>query len=221
MATLTPEYEIDDCAATVAPLVSGRLIEWLDEGADSRGERFVEMRRRLVAYFDRRHCLAAEALADETFRRIRHGLELGAALPATSPAHYCFAVAKHVLLEDVGREKSPNRPGEAWPSVDARTVPGVESDERSARPANQCDVVGHFLDALPAAAQQVVVEYYRDTRSAESDHRCEIAERMGITPSELGLRASRFRDSVMASVTPAGWTGGTAAMSNAPLLRRP
>ena len=43
-----------------------RLLEWLDEGTDSGGERFLEMRRRLVSYFDRKNCLEADDLADET-----------------------------------------------------------------------------------------------------------------------------------------------------------
>jgi len=29
------------------------LLEWLDDGIDSQGEKYLEMRRRLVAYFDR------------------------------------------------------------------------------------------------------------------------------------------------------------------------
>ena len=33
-----------------------RLLAWLDEGVDSRGEKYEEMRRRLVAYFERKRC---------------------------------------------------------------------------------------------------------------------------------------------------------------------
>ena len=39
-----------------------RLLQWLDDGSDSRGERYLEMRRRLVAYFDRRNRPAADVL---------------------------------------------------------------------------------------------------------------------------------------------------------------
>jgi len=35
------------------PAAFGRLLAWLDEGTDSAGERYLEMRRRLVGYFDR------------------------------------------------------------------------------------------------------------------------------------------------------------------------
>jgi hypothetical protein len=36
-----------------------RFLEWLDEGQDSNGERYFEMRRRLVRYFDHKQCVQA------------------------------------------------------------------------------------------------------------------------------------------------------------------
>ena len=47
-----------------------RLLEWLDNGVESHGETYLEMRRRLVSYFDRRNRLAADELADETLEAI-------------------------------------------------------------------------------------------------------------------------------------------------------
>ena len=40
-----------------------RLLEWLDDGVDSYGEKYLEMRRRLIAYFDRRNRPFADDLA--------------------------------------------------------------------------------------------------------------------------------------------------------------
>jgi hypothetical protein len=42
-----------------------RLLAWLDDGVDSSGERYLEMRRRLVSYFDRRNRPTADELADD------------------------------------------------------------------------------------------------------------------------------------------------------------
>ena len=39
-----------------------RFLQWLDEGQDSSGERYLEMRRRLVRYFDRERCVTAPAI---------------------------------------------------------------------------------------------------------------------------------------------------------------
>jgi hypothetical protein len=50
----------------LSQFASDRLLAWLDENTGSRGERYLEMRRRLVSYFDRRNRPAADELADET-----------------------------------------------------------------------------------------------------------------------------------------------------------
>ena len=80
-----------------------RLLECLDEGSDSRGERYLYMRRRLVAYFDRRNRPAADVLADETFDRVSRTLEESGCIMVTPPARYCYVVARFVLLEDIRR----------------------------------------------------------------------------------------------------------------------
>jgi len=81
-----------------------RLLEWLDNGVDSQGETYVEMRRRLVAYFYRRNRRAADDLADETLNRIGRTLQKDGAVAITPPARYCYTVARFVLLEDFRRE---------------------------------------------------------------------------------------------------------------------
>jgi hypothetical protein len=79
-----------------------RLLEWLDDGFDSHGETYLEMRRRLVCYFDRRNRPTAEDLADETLDRIAETLQKDGAIAITPPAKYCYTVARFVLLEDSG-----------------------------------------------------------------------------------------------------------------------
>lgn len=52
-----------------------QFLDCLDEGADSGGEKYLEMRRRLVSYFDRRNCASPDELADETLNRVARKLE--------------------------------------------------------------------------------------------------------------------------------------------------
>jgi hypothetical protein len=47
------------------------------------------MRRRLVAYFDRRNRPGADELADETFNRIASTLEKTGLIATRPPARYC------------------------------------------------------------------------------------------------------------------------------------
>jgi hypothetical protein len=94
----------------------GRLLAWLDDGVESHGERYVEMRRRLVAYFDRRDRPNADELADETLSRISRTLEQDGRIDMTPPARYCYCyvIAKFVLLEDVRRERRQGRLNALW-----------------------------------------------------------------------------------------------------------
>jgi hypothetical protein len=79
------------------------LLHWLDEGVDSQGGKYLEMRRRLTNYFDRHNCACPDDLADETLNRVARRIEEEGELDATPPARYCYITAKFVLLER-GRE---------------------------------------------------------------------------------------------------------------------
>src|SRR5580704_10224745 len=83
-----------------------QFLDWLDEGVDSGGERYLEMRRRLVRYFDRRNCRSPDDLADETLNRVARKLEEKGEIVGASPAHYCYIVAKFVFLEFLRRAES-------------------------------------------------------------------------------------------------------------------
>src|SRR6476660_9461513 len=100
-----PSYEVPRQERELGPVAFSRLLEWLDDGVDSQGETYLEMRRRLVFYFDRRNRLSADELADETFNRIGRTLEKDGAIAVTPPARYCYVVARFVLLEDVRRDR--------------------------------------------------------------------------------------------------------------------
>src|SRR6185369_15388735 len=78
-----------------------RFLEWLDEGENSHGEKYLEMRERLVLYFDRKNCLAPDELADETLNRVARRLEEEGRIISDAPAHYCYVVARLVFLESL------------------------------------------------------------------------------------------------------------------------
>src|SRR5215470_5431525 len=75
------------------------FLQWLDEGVDSAGNRYLEMRRRLALYFDRKNCRSSDELADETLNRVARKLEEKGCIEELSPAHYCYVLAKFVFLE--------------------------------------------------------------------------------------------------------------------------
>jgi DNA-directed RNA polymerase specialized sigma24 family protein len=144
-------------------IASTRLLEWLDDGVDSRGERYVEMRQRLVSYFDRWNRPSPDDLADETLDCIGRDLEKEAVVCDVPPACYCYVVAKSVLLEDIRREEV------------------------------RLEYLDRCLQELKPEQRECVVEYYRDTGRQQIERRRDMASRLGITIDALGIRASRIR----------------------------
>jgi DNA-directed RNA polymerase specialized sigma24 family protein len=181
------------------PLAFDRLLQWLDDGVDSGGERYLEMRRRLVSYFDRRQRRAADELADETLSRIARTLQEEGVIETTPPARYCYVMARLVFLEDVRRQRRELRlHSEA--AVAARAARLVEWDGRLATREERLEDLERCLEKLPLEQRELVVEYYRDAQRQGIDHRRRMAERLGITRNALGIRAFRIREALMTCV---------------------
>src|SRR3954470_18318989 len=123
-----------------------RLLHWLDDGTDSQGERYLEMRRRLVAYFDRRNRPAPDTLADDTFDRVARTLEESGHISVTPPARYCYVVARFVLLEDIRKTR--------------RSVPFNEARISALQPATveAEDLNERALDCLAACLDRLKPE---------------------------------------------------------------
>src|SRR5262245_51244305 len=183
MAMLAPECETDDCAVatTVVPLSLRRLLEWLGDGMDSDAGRYAEMRRRLVAYFDRRNRHDAGALADETFGRLSAALEGGTLVETVPPARCCYLMATRVLNEAIARDERY-----------------VDSAGQLPQSGYCCDDIERCILELPADQRQLLLEYYCDPLRAGTEHRRRLAERMCLTATALGVRAFQMRDAVMA-----------------------
>src|SRR3954467_1879540 len=125
-----------------------RLLHWLDEGIDSNGERYLEIRRRLVAYFDRRDRHEPDALADETLDRVSRTLEESGHIRVSPPARYCYVVARFVLLEDI------RRTDRSVPFDDTRPIPGrlmPAADGANEEAQQSLDCLTHCLERLKPA----------------------------------------------------------------------
>jgi DNA-directed RNA polymerase specialized sigma24 family protein len=181
-------------------LAFSRLLAWLDNGHDSRGETYLEMRRRLVTYFDRRNRRSTDELADETLNRIAKTLEEDGAITVTPPARYCYVVARFVMLEEVRRER---RHVELDENYSADTRPGQApsgSDDLGAIREQRFACLERCLDKLKPEQRELAVEYYRDEQRQKIDRRREMAARLGITMNALSIRACRIRASLEACV---------------------
>jgi DNA-directed RNA polymerase specialized sigma24 family protein len=169
-----------------------RLLEWLDDGVDSQGQTYVEMRRRLVSYFDRRDRNASDELADETLNRIGKTLERDT-IAVRPPARYCYVVARFVFLEDVRRERVYRNNYSSRTDVDGWADPVAFDNEDASTRELRLQDLGRCLAKLAAGQRALVVEYYRDSGRQQIEHRREMAARLDITMNALAIRAHRAR----------------------------
>lgn len=181
----------------LTPLAFGRLLEWLDEGVASNGEAYLEMRRRLVSYFDRRNRPAPDELADDTLNRIARTLEETGAIAITPAARYCYVVAKFVLLEDLRRREHTNVSIDA-PRGDVAKGLGTspQPDEGLAIRERRLGCLERCLEELTPAQRELIVEYYQDERREKIERRRHMASRLSISMNALGIRACRIRDAL-------------------------
>ena len=190
----------------LTPIGFTRLLHWLDDGVESHGEKYLEMRRRLVSYFDRRNRLSADELADETFNRIGRTLERAGTITVTPPARYCYVVARFVLLEDFRRDQLHIRLDEPRGAGVAlgRPARDVDPDEEFTVQEQRLECLDYCLQQLKPEQRELVIEYYRDSKRQKIERRRDLARRLGITMNALGIRACRIRATLEACVEGCG-----------------
>jgi DNA-directed RNA polymerase specialized sigma24 family protein len=195
MDVLTREVVQEDSIVTQVAFT--RLLEWLDDGTDSQGQTYLEMRRRLVSYFDRRNRPFADELADETFNRIGKTLETDGAIDTKPPARYCYVIARFVLLEDIrrGNRTVPVDERRAAAAVE-RGLARPDAAEDASLQERRLTCLDRCLQELKPEQRDLAIEYYRDAKRQRIDRRRGLAERLGITMNALGIRASRIRNAL-------------------------
>ena len=172
------------------------LLNWLDSGTNSGGRKYLEMRERLVAYFDRKNCSVPDELADETLSRVAGRLEEeGSTDSDAAPAKYCYIMARFVFLEHLRRAQKENalldnvrRQSEShsFPVPDARDE--TELKERMLDCLEQC------TGKLSAQNRELISKYYTGKERVKIENRRALAEELGITQNALSIRACRIRD---------------------------
>jgi DNA-directed RNA polymerase specialized sigma24 family protein len=183
-----------------------RLLEWLDDGGtDSNGGTYLEIRRRLVSYFDRRNRPLPDELADETLERVARTLEKDGAIAVHPPARFCYVTARFVLLEDVRRREHAHVPIEGRRGTPLRTrhltvVPNPTEEDEAATKEQRLGCLERCLDSLKSDQRELIVDYHREAGREKIERRRDLATRLGISMNALAIRACRIRDALEACV---------------------
>ncbi len=179
-----------------------RFLHWLDEGIDSNGEKYLEMRRRLVSYFDRKNCLSPDELADETLNRVARRLEEEGDIVSTAPARYCYTVAKFVFLEYLRRAEESSLdelPAYRHPYLNPAAI--SEMEESRAREESRLACLETCLQSLDPDTSELIFQYYLGEQRAKIENRRALAARLKLTTNALSIRACRIRTKLEACVS--------------------
>lgn len=182
----------------LSPRVFDALLIWFDQGIDSSGKSYLEMRRRLVFYFDRKNCATPDELADETLNRVARRLEEEGTIESDTPAKYCYIVARFVFMEYL---RESHRAGIALDEVRRRASANYfVAPERYDEDQKRLACLGRCTSKLEPASRELLRQYYVGTGRLKIANRRSLAESLGITMNALAIRACRLRDKLEACV---------------------
>jgi DNA-directed RNA polymerase specialized sigma24 family protein len=172
-----------------------RFLNWLDEGVDSDGERYLEMHSRLALYFERKNCISSDLLADETLTRVAQKLEEKGAITDLSPAHYCYITAKFVFLEYLRRAEHGQADLDEF-ERSGRLRSGLRAPsggDAALEDKETLDCLELCLNTLESSDRELILEYYQGEQRERIERRSQLAKRLGISLNALSIRACRIR----------------------------
>ncbi len=177
---------------TLNPSAFRKFLAWLDEGVDSAGQKYVEMRQRLVSFFDRKNCLSPDELADETLNRVARRLEEEGSITSESPAKYCYIVARFVFMESLrGMDKNSVPLDEI---LHQKLAVGETEKEELEVKEKMLNCLEQCTGKLEPDNRRMIIRYYFGEEKVKIQNRRALAEHLGVTVNALSIRACRVRD---------------------------
>lgn len=167
------------------------LLARLDPDREQAGQRYEEIRSRLVRLFEWRGCENPEKLADDTFDRVARRLNEGVAIQSADPFSYFCGVA-HLVYKEVLRQRDRERRArESEPPAVAAWPPDPEADRR-------LDCLRTCLQRLPEEQRRLILRYHGGDDRIQA--RQDLARELGIELNALRIRAHRVRRELEACV---------------------
>jgi DNA-directed RNA polymerase specialized sigma24 family protein len=174
----------------ITPKAFQNLLAWLDYGENSDGERYLEIRRRLVYFFDRKDCRNSDDLADETLNRVARRLEEEGRIEAETPAKFCYITAKFVFLESLrDKEKLNIQIDEVVENT--LVIAAIEKNNLKENRLNCLDICTNNLEN---SNREIIFGYYFGEERIKIENRRNLAAKYNLSSNALSIRACRIRE---------------------------
>lgn len=156
------------------------LLDWLDPDREKAGIKYEEIRCRLIKIVAGRGCTEAEDLTDEVINRVINRLTEIEGEFKGDPARYFYGVANKVMMEYARKKQTPSQPPPPPPSDSSR----IEQEYRC---------LEHCINRLSKENRELLLQYYQAEGKAKIEQRKLLADKLGIAPNALRIRAFRIR----------------------------
>jgi DNA-directed RNA polymerase specialized sigma24 family protein len=178
----------------LTPEAFAKFLAMLAPEPEIAGEKYEELRRQLIKFFEWRGSLIADQLADETLNRVVKKIQDGEKIEKNILA-MCLGIARYVFKEYMRHPDNRRVEIEELAKLAAPQVHQKEDDDLWLISLREC------LNNLPEEDRELIIEYYQEDKQAKIDSRKALAARLGISTNTLFSRAKRIRDRLERSVT--------------------
>ena len=151
-----------------------KLLRWLNPDRDKAGEKYEQIRFRLIRIFASRGCFHAEDLADQTINVILVKIDWLSQNYEGEPGLYFYAVAKKIFLEQLKKKAPPPIPP---------ATPDTKEIELQSRCLQLC-----LKHELTSVEQDLVLKYYECDGPERIRLRKKLAKQLGISLNALRIR---------------------------------
>jgi DNA-directed RNA polymerase specialized sigma24 family protein len=168
-----------------------RLLTALGGDRDSAAEKYLEIRSKLVRFFEWRGCSFPEDHADETINRIAKRVVEGEEI--LNYSGYAIGVARLLLLEiNKGRQREQL----ALAEIGTTSEVYQEPDDGEAR----LTCLRTCLQTLTTDNRELILEYYQGEKGEKIQNRKKLLDRLGVPVNTLRMRALRVREKLQSCV---------------------
>lgn len=170
------------------------LLERLDADRARAGEKYEDLRRMLLRFFEWRGATFCDERADETLNRLARKLDEGTAVQDVRA--YAMQIARLVLLETF---KGHDARRADWDELKVEPAAAPHGAETAAAEIYaQC--LERCLAQLPADTRALLLAYYQAENRPHIQQRAALAARLGLHRAALANRVQRWRDKLAACV---------------------
>ena len=183
-----PRLSVDNPLRDLTPDAFGKLLLSFDPDWNRAGEKYEQVRRGLVYFFQCRGGTFPEDHADETLNRVACKLARGEEI--RDPYTFVYGVARMILLE-VFKQREKERLALVNAFESERPAAEVRETEEH---ESKMECLRHCLEKLPPETRNFITRYYQGLKRSKIENRRLLASQLQIPLNALRLRARRIRE---------------------------